>query len=80
MIYHGKVTLDVDINISAYDIGTGWQRVIPLIKSINGRDATPYIITEEIYSSLANDDPEYNEAIKSVKEAAEDRSVIDPRD
>ena len=79
------VTLRVAIDISAYNFGaSGWQ-VIPVIKSINMEPLMDYPycyqhMLDIIFATLANDDPEYNEAIKSVKEAAEDRSVIDPRD
>jgi len=82
MIKEFDVTLRVAIDISAYGMGLRGIQVVPTIKIINKKDTsyTLYSIVDEILNTLANNDPEYNEAINSVREAAEDRSVIDPRD
>ena len=71
MIYHGKVTLDVDIDISAYDMGASGKQVASKIHSIDGRMTMGVqgyyaykIFKDAVFETLTNDDPGYNEAIE----------------
>ena len=85
MIKEFDVTLRVAIDISAYDCGASGKQVIPTLRYIDGQPLMddPYAyrqMKEIIFNTLSNDDPAYNDAIREAKEAAKDRSVVDPRD
>jgi hypothetical protein len=86
MIKEFDVTLRVAIDISAYDCGASGKQIVPTIHNINGVRMGGYLVAaydvvkDQIFETLANDDPAYNEAIMVAMEEAEDRSVRDERD
>lgn len=92
MIKEFDVTLRVAIDISTYDMGASGKQVIPTLQSVEKVDMITsddqvedviknYIrITTVIFNRLSNDFPDYNEAIRDAREAAEDRSVIEPEE
>jgi hypothetical protein len=86
LIKEFDVTLRVAVDISTYDMGASGEQIVPTIHSINGVEMSGYLVhaynvaKEQIFDTLSNDSPEYNEAIEQAKNQVLERYVRDEED